>query len=120
MSKNLHSVQLMTIPAPLFDFGDFVEWSLTYGLETVVYRGTVESRSWNEDEPNSLGQWDYGLRCIQVLRNGTPKSYHNYDSVQESDLKPWERSKTDTEIDSSIDTGTDTKWLTNASMPLAI
>jgi hypothetical protein len=116
MSKNLHSVQLMTIPAPLFDFGDFVEWSLSFDGETIVYQGTVETMSWHRDEPDDRGCWDYGLRCMQVLRNGIVENYHTSDSVLESELTPWFRLG----IDTGTDTGTEPKRFTNALTSVSI
>lgn len=87
MSENQISLQLLTIPAPLYKHGDFVEWSNDFGDNVYVYRGYVVYRSWTEDyEPNN-GVWEYGLESTTVTVNGVSRPYSTDDFMPEPFLR---------------------------------
>jgi hypothetical protein len=105
MSKNLLSVQrFMTIAAPRYKLGDYVQWSLSFDGQIITYYGVVQVISWSKDCEADKGCWDYITRCLKVHRDGSLTNYHTYDDVPEWDLKPWIGDGIDIGIDIGIDT----------------
>jgi hypothetical protein len=88
MSKNLNTVQLLTITDSQYKCGDAVKYSIHFNDVTIKYFGHVISRSWI-DEPG-ISYWEYIVHCGHILRNGVQLGYHDCDSVKECDLTKWD------------------------------
>lgn len=91
MPKIKEKVQLL-IPCSRFKIGELVHYTIDFQKTRITYFGEVESRSWIDQCDRSY--WEY-IVTTQYLVQDSAKfwSFEDRDCVLESNLKPWDGSK---------------------------
>lgn len=70
----------IAIPAPSYNFGDFVAWE--WG--DYIFSGIIEEKIW-EDSPQRT-QWSYQIKLQFVETDGEIKNFEGHEVIEQSNL----------------------------------
>jgi hypothetical protein len=89
MSENQNRVQVITIPAPIFQVGEMVEWTLDGETKHYTMRGSVVGRIYTESFYDDISVWEYAVEIIPSLIVPRGNWKVGFDTVQEFDLQKY-------------------------------
>ncbi|MBD2535307.1 hypothetical protein H6G97_40285 [Nostoc flagelliforme FACHB-838] len=89
MSEIQNRVQLMTIPAPIFQIGEMVEWTLDGETKQYTMRGSVVGRIYTESFYNDVSVWEYAVEIIPSLIVPRGNWKIGFDTVEEFELQKY-------------------------------
>jgi hypothetical protein len=89
MSENLNRVQVITIPAPIFQIGETVEWTLDGETKHYTMRGSVVGRIYTESFYDDVSVWEYAVEIIPSLIVPRGNWKVGFDTVDEFELQKY-------------------------------
>lgn len=89
MSEIQNRVQVITIPAPIFQVGEMVEWTLDGETKHYTMRGSVVGRIYTESFYDDISVWEYAVEIIPSLIVPRGNWKVGFDTVQEFELQKY-------------------------------